>query len=209
MAGSGSRAAEPLVIRSYDLSRVPATELAEARDTLQASLRAASIDLIWRDCANKTCEEPLGGRDLVVRIVAAPRGAGPDELGYSMVDLRAGIGTLATVYADRVALLAERARTDAGKLLGRAVAHEVGHLLLGTSQHSAAGLMRARWLDCEVNRDFARDWSWSKDEILSMQLRLIARSRRLIEPTELAASAVWVAEPVTPAPTTCRRCVSK
>jgi hypothetical protein len=42
-----------------------------------------------------------------------------------------------------------------------------------------------------------------------MQLRLIARSRGPIEPTELVTLALSGAEPVTPAPTTCRRCVSK
>ena len=209
MAGSNARAAEPVVIRSYNLSSVPTGELTEARETLQATLRAASIDLVWRDCVNGGCEEPLGARDLIVRIVAAPRGVGLDELGYSMVDLQERVGTLATVYSDRVALLAERARVDAGKVLGRAVAHEVGHMLLGTSQHSATGLMRARWLDREVRRDFGPDWTWSRDEILGMQLRLIARSRGPIEPTELVASALSGADPVTPAPTTCRRCVSK
>jgi hypothetical protein len=200
-----------VVIRSYNLSGVQTRELTEARETLQATLRTATIDLVWRDCANSSCEEPLGARDLIVRIVATPRGAGPDELGYSMVDLQERIGTLATVYADRIALLAERARIDAGKLLGRAVAHEVGHLLLGTSQHSATGLMRARWLDSEVRRDFAPDWTWSRAEILSMQLRLIARSRGPIESTEVVASALSSVEPITPAPTTCRsgRCVSK
>jgi hypothetical protein len=210
VAGSGAWAADLVVIRSYNLSGVPARELTVARDTLQTTLRAASIDLVWRDCANSACEEPLDAHDLIVRIVAAPRGVGLDELGYSLIDLQERVGTLATVYADRVALLAERARIDAGKVLGRAVAHEVGHMLLGTSQHSATGLMRARWLDREVCRDFAPDWTWSRAEILGMHLRLIARSRGPIEPTALVASALSAAEPVTPAPTTCRgRCVSK
>ena len=32
-----------------------------------------------------------------------------------------------------------------GKILGHAIAHEVGHVLLGTNGHSVGGLMRARW----------------------------------------------------------------
>src|SRR5215467_9255347 len=79
IAGSSAPAAEAVVIRSYNLSGVPARELTAARDTLQRTLRAASIDLVWRDCSDTACEEPLGPRDLIVRIVAAPRGVGPDE----------------------------------------------------------------------------------------------------------------------------------
>jgi hypothetical protein len=32
-----------------------------------------------------------------------------------------------------------------GITLGDLIAHELGHLLLGTSEHSVAGIMRARW----------------------------------------------------------------
>src|SRR5439155_10444253 len=54
-------------------------------------------------------------------------------------------------------------RSRRRKLLGRVVAHEVGHLLLGTTAHSATGLMRARWNDEEARRDHPMDWllSWA------------------------------------------------
>jgi hypothetical protein len=161
--------------RSYNPVRVPAGAKEGPRDA-QATLRAASIDLVWRDCVNGGCEEPLGARDLIVRIVAAPRGVGLDELGYSMVDLQERIGTLATVYSDRAALLAERARVETGKVLGRAVAHEVGHMLLGTSRHSATGLMRASWLDREVRREFGPDWTWSGRISGSSRVRAVNRT---------------------------------
>jgi hypothetical protein len=32
-----------------------------------------------------------------------------------------------------------------GKVLGHAMAHEIGHVLLGTDAHSVGGLMKARW----------------------------------------------------------------
>ena len=36
------------------------------------------------------------------------------------------------------------------RALGRALAHEIGHYLLGTSRHTARGLMRARFLPLEL-----------------------------------------------------------
>ena len=32
-----------------------------------------------------------------------------------------------------------------GQILGHAVAHEIGHLLMGTNSHSSRGLMRGNW----------------------------------------------------------------
>jgi hypothetical protein len=42
-------------------------------------------------------------------------------------------------------------------LLGRVIAHEIGHVLLGTTQHSASGLMRANYegRDCSIRPDAA------------------------------------------------------
>ena len=66
-------------------------------------------------------------------------------LGDSLVDTRLRGGALATIYVNRVATLAGRCDVDVQTLLARAVAHEIGHLLLGTSAHASSGLMRAAW----------------------------------------------------------------
>jgi hypothetical protein len=34
---------------------------------------------------------------------------------------------------------------DAGQILGNAIAHEIGHLLLNNQSHSASGIMRGDW----------------------------------------------------------------
>src|SRR6185503_14952467 len=64
------------------------------------------------------------------------------------------IGSLiAKVYPDRVASLARGAGADPADLLARAIAHEIGHLLMGNSRHSARGLMRAVWSREELRRN--------------------------------------------------------
>ncbi len=42
------------------------------------------------------------------------------------------------------------------RALGRALAHEIGHYLLGTSRHTARGLMRARFLPRELPESATR-----------------------------------------------------
>jgi hypothetical protein len=71
---------------------------------------------------------------------------------------------------------AHEANVDSGRLLGRAIAHEIGHLLLGTSGHANRGLMRARWLTGELQRDWPLDWILSAPEGSRMRWRLFVRS---------------------------------
>jgi hypothetical protein len=56
-----------------------------------------------------------------------------------------------------------------------AVAHEVGHLLMGTAAHSPRGLMRALWSEREIHRSVEADWEFSSHEALRMRERIAAR----------------------------------
>ena len=108
--------------------------------------------------------------------MAAPAQAEPESLGYSLVDVRYRAGSLATIFADRVESMATAAAFDPGVLLGRTIAHELAHLLIGTTEHSVHGLMRARWDARELERDRQRDWVLSRDEAARMRRGLTARA---------------------------------
>jgi hypothetical protein len=43
--------------------------------------------------------------------------------------------------------------TNFTDLLGLAMAHELGHLLLGSEKHSVSGIMRARWTEGGLRDD--------------------------------------------------------
>jgi len=61
------------------------------------------------------------------------------------------------------------------QLLGFAVAHEVGHLLLGTNTHAAAGLMRAVWSRSDIQRNHPADWLFTAADSLAMSRALRQR----------------------------------
>jgi hypothetical protein len=172
---SESPAAERLVVRTYNNARVTAAELTEARGVASAILEGARLQTVWRDCATAACDDAPGPRELIVRIVAAPQGIVADSLGCALIDLQDGAGTLATIYSDRINVVAFRTGVNAGTLLGRAVAHEIGHLLLGTARHSASGLMRALWSDRELQRPGRADWTFGPEEVASIAGRFAAR----------------------------------
>jgi hypothetical protein len=169
-----SSAAGRLIVRTYNNVGVTAEQMSHARDVAGGILKGADLQAVWRDCTSD-CAEALGPREVIVRIVAAPQGIVAESLGCALIDLQHRAGTLATVYPDRIDAVAVRTGVDAGTLLGRAVAHEIGHLLLGTTHHSAAGLMRALWSDQELQRGATADWTFAPDDVVRMGRGLAAR----------------------------------
>lgn len=170
-----------VVVRVYDANGVLAGTNAGALEHARTTLRAASVDVIWRVCsAPRVCDGPLASGELAIRIV---RSAGPRlyqgvlPLGDAMIDTGRGDGVLATVYSDRVEWLAHEAGADVGTLLGRAIAHELGHLLLATASHGPVGLMRALWSRDEVRRGQPRDWSFAPSELAAIRRRVETRPR--------------------------------
>jgi hypothetical protein len=182
---SESRAAERLVVRTYNSFGATAKDMARAREVAAVILRGAGLQAVWRDCSTG-CADALGLREVLVRIVAAPHGVVAESLGCAVIDLQHGTGTLTTVYADRINVVASRTGVDAGTLLGRAVAHEIGHLLLGTARHSAGGLMRALWSDRELQRGLGADWTFAPDDVarIGRGLDAQAHSRGIISDHE-------------------------
>jgi hypothetical protein len=164
IAARRAGAADRLIVRWYGTPSLTETETADARASAAATLAPVGVHVDWRDCA-RGCGEALGDHEVMVRLVVAPPTALLGSLGSAMVDLAERRGVLATVYVDRVHAVAGRSHVNPATLLGRAVAHEIGHLLLGTSRHAEAGLMRARWSDRELQRESTADWAWSSEEV--------------------------------------------
>ena len=171
-----------IVVRSYNTVGVPSSVLERAESTAQELLQEAGVDSVWRNCRTNRgssshspdrCDDVVNASELIVRVVRAPGAvANGQELGYSHVDPYRRQGTLATVFADRVRPLAAALRIDEGTLLGRAMTHEIGHLLLGSLEHSTTGLMRGDWHT--VGRR-ATDWYFSALEVMRLQDALSAR----------------------------------
>jgi hypothetical protein len=59
-----------------------------------------------------------------------------------------------------------------GRLAGRVIAHELGHLLLDSASHSDAGLMRARFLHGDVMVGTGSAYALTSVERLQLEGRL-------------------------------------
>ena len=163
---------DSLLVRIYDNAGILAGELASALRTTHDILRRADLSVDWVQCRARrdgpvpaVCDQPLSSSDVVVRLIeGSDKESGERRaLGYSLFDSN-GISGFATVYVDRVDWLARRAQYARAPLLGRAIAHEIGHLLLRSNAHTQSGLMREVWTAEQVVRNRREDWTFSPDQ---------------------------------------------
>jgi hypothetical protein len=166
----------PLVVRTYDSVGLSSRALERAHDSAGVTLAAVGIEPIWRPCHATGCISKPKPHEIEIRIVNATPFSERGSLGFAAVDVGQHAGTLATVYVDRIDTLAVAAGIDRGTLLGRVLAHEIGHLILGTADHAPEGLMRATWRADELRRDTPLDWVFSEPQGAEMRLRLAART---------------------------------
>jgi hypothetical protein len=174
--------------RVYDTGGLQFAVRTKALAVAAQILENAGLGLDWSDCPavlptrprrepDPRCAAAAGASDLVIRL---QRGSTqPSEraaLGYSLIDAGRG-GVFATVFVDRVEWLAGRAGTRADVLLGRAIAHELGHLLLGSTGHAEWGLMRAVWTAGELAIDRPDDWLFSPGDRQRVRESRLARAR--------------------------------
>ena len=131
---------------------VPAVLLDRAESIAANVYRDIGVAIEWSDCRDQE-----GGLevDLTTR----------DALDAPVADATLGFaepgGSVATVLYDRVGKFAKRFGVKREVLLGYAIAHEIGHLLLGNA-HAPSGLMRAAWTVPEMTRRLPRDWKFSR-----------------------------------------------
>lgn len=178
-----------VVVRTYATSAAFG-DLTPALAAAAAILEDAGVGVTWANCDvafvqrdENPCLAPLAANELAIRFVRLPPHLAEQDLvtlGDSLVDTRLRSGSLATIYVNRVSALAARCRVDVGMLLGRAIAHEIGHLLLGTAAHASSGLMRAAWSQAALRRTAAEDWRFTVPDARAIREGVRARIARLM-----------------------------
>ena len=180
---STAQAAEPgwteVAVRIYHAGIVTEADETGALDAAAAILAAADVVPRWKHChkgaaPDDACARPLAQGELTLRLVRA-RQLTPQSpalaLGEALLPSRRGTPTLATIHVDRVDWLAERSSADARLLLGRAMAHELTHLLTGIGAHPASGLMRPLWSLAELSREHPEDWTLDEATVAAIRAR--------------------------------------
>ena len=103
----------------------------EAKVAASRCFERAGVEIVWLAATDTE------GRRGFYTVRVEDQGAG--ELGSAAIGTR-----IATVFYRRIVQVTRAADGNLAAVLGHAMAHEIGHLLLGTTAHSASGIMRAQ-----------------------------------------------------------------
>ncbi len=167
-----------LTIRIYDYAGLGApTRTKMAEETLWL-LGRTHVPFIVIDCTSgrddDVCRSPERADILTIRVLRrAPNEANRNALGLTV---RSPYGTVGLVLHDRAAMLS-RQDLPIWQILGRAVAHEVVHLLVPDEPHTVSGLMKS-----EMTSDHLRPanygWHWiSRNTIARMEAEAMRRTK--------------------------------
>jgi hypothetical protein len=167
----GSGAVLPITVTVYDYASVPRQALADARNEVTRIFQTVGVGIVWRAPGNRLTHLPtedaaepesrMASPALCVVILSRPTtnplySADSDAMGAAPRSSSAP-GRLAYVFEDRVEAASEEYGANRGQVLGHAIAHELGHLLLPYLSHSNSGIMRARWGRRDFD-DLAKGW---------------------------------------------------
>jgi hypothetical protein len=206
---SGADSSPVIRIRVNNYTEASPATLAGAEREAARILGKAGLQTIWLDCPpgqsavipQDPCRESLEATDIVLRVLSEPfQNKFQDTVfGFAVVPV------LASVYYDYVAHLArsDDAEFEIPIVLGCDIAHEIGHLLLGSESHSASGIMQERWERGQIRQAVTGTLLFTPEQAKLIQaetqkrirLQTSAPRERSEASAELTTGAVIDAEP--------------
>ena len=151
ISASGADPSPTIRVRVNNYTQATPAMLAGAEREAGRILGKAGLQTVWLDCPagqstadpQDPCREPLEATDIVLRVLSeSTQNKFQDTaFGFAVVPI------LASVYYDYAVRLArsDNAEFEIPIILGCVIAHEIGHLLLGSNSHSVSGIMQGHW----------------------------------------------------------------
>lgn len=158
-----------ITVLVFNFRQAPAETLLKAEKEAGRILEQAGVPVTWRDCptGNEPCRKGSG------RVLFLALKAGPVQ--NTFLDTISGFAMppahLAVVYYDYLPRTrsGKSNKDDTALLLACVIAHELGHLLLGSHGHSIAGIMQADWGIEQTQRALMSQLSFLPEEARLMQ----------------------------------------
>ena len=149
-------------IKNY--AEVRGVDLARARTEVERIFDIAGVQVGWVEA-----DAPGGIAILLLRVTGDSR---QDSAGC-VLGLALRSRSSAYVFINRIIGVARSRPIDVPVVLGRIIAHELGHVLLPPGQHSSVGIMRA---DMDVG--YTNPSRFTREQARNLQRRLRADSSR-------------------------------
>ena len=167
-----------VVVAILDSAAVPADELMTARTAAGAAFARAGMVLRWGGTGGSVSCQPGASAPFCVQVLLRPRNpqSAPGARRIMGMTLAADHErAVLSLYFDAVSDVARRYGFPRGEVLGLALTHEMGHVLLPPPSHSATGIMQPSWEGDDLRHILAGDAAFTEQQALAIRARLASR----------------------------------
>ena len=179
-----------ITMRVLNPAMVPGKTLLRAEGVAAAILNPAGVEVTWLDCDSAThpCRQYPTPKEFWLHLLknSPPRLRG-DATGFAvLMPQRDGAVSYAGVSYPAVEEVASGLEADVSDVLGATMAHEIGHILLGSQAHSRSGVMSSRLQKAEVRMAGRGELRFTAEqaERIRLHLVLVLASSRIRRPRE-------------------------
>ena len=168
-----------ITVRVYNYANLESYRLERTERRVSEILLKAGFEIDWLHCARceaersqyPNCTSELGPTDLILKIM--PRiDMGKNGLKKEAFGLTAGRNIM--ISTERLYDIAQNSEQTCDRILGLAVAHEIGHALLGRNSHSNQGIMCPRWNSNDLQLESRHSAGFTEEQIDRMHRNWIA-----------------------------------
>jgi hypothetical protein len=187
----GAGEASPnITVFIYNYAAISSEVLAQTEREAARIYKRGSIDIQWLDCPLSSkeasrfpaCQVPVGPTTLVVRILSQSMAERlrlvRDSHGFALSPDDGSFAITANVFAYDAEQLAHSRGVPDGVILGNILAHELGHLLLGSGSHSRTGIMHVPWHQKELGIVGQGMMTFTPEELKKMRADISVRMGR-------------------------------
>ena len=172
-----------ITIQVYNYSQASPALLSRAEREAGRILGQAGLRTVWLECLvgpatiipKGRCKESLEATDLRLRVLSAAieNSFQPTVFGFTIHPI------FASVYYEHALRRAQRehAESQTPTILGAVIAHELGHLLLSTNEHSRTGIMQSHWYPDQVLQLMKGDLLFTREQSKVMREQGQTRTR--------------------------------
>jgi hypothetical protein len=169
-----------IVVLVYNYAAVSAFTMSRACDKVNRLYREAGVEIEWRDplADSRYRINPTSNPSeaftvqILIRSRRSSRGPSTPESVMGEAHPTDENGGTLSVFYDQILRVARRYNQPLADILGLAIAHEMGHLLLPVHAHSTTGIMRAEWGADEIRRGIDGSLVFTADQAVLIRAKI-------------------------------------
>ena len=168
-----------ITVRVYNYANIDSYRLERTQKRVSGIFIEAGFAIHWIHCPRCEEERPqypdctpeLDPNDLVLKIM--PR-IDMEKGGFRKDTFGLSAGRNILIFTERLYDIAQNSEQTCDRILGLAVAHEIGHALLGNDSHSSRGIMCPRWHSKDLQLESRHSAAFTQEQIDRMHRNWMA-----------------------------------